>query len=1249
MRILILTLISAALIGADAHPLVPNGTGGWMPVQAGQTIYCPLTSGAYSAIPAAGTPISGQVYWATDTQTLYRCNGSAWVALTTSSAPSGAAGGDLGSTYPNPTVQGLKGLALPGVVTGAFLKLNGSGAWEFVSYGTGADQPAAGNDSRFTDARTPSGAAGGDLAGSYPNPTVGGILGLSLPGIVANSFPKLNGSGAWEFVTYGTGADTPVAGNDARLSNSRAPNGSASGDLSGTYPGPVVAGWSGAPLASTTPTTGHLMVANGTQWASVPVSGDLTLASSGAGTLASVGTAGTYTQVTTDAKGRVTAGATPSTLSGYGITDGMHNYGNAPGLLSGLFSARPSASIAGRIYVSTDTGALYLDSGSAWSLLLPSLSGDLTTSGTTATLAASGVGAGTFGSATQVAQLTVDAKGRLTAAGNVAITASATTLSGIVPLANGGTGANLSGTGGTGQLLKQTSSGGTVSVASLLNSDLPTSGVTAGTYKSATVNAQGIVTAGTNPTTLGGFGITDAVQNGGGAPVMLTGLDGSRPSASIVGRIYFASDTGKIWYDNGSAWLLELPALTGDLTTSGTTATLGASGVSSGTYGSAIAVPTVTYDAKGRATSATQTTIAIPASQVTSGTLAVARGGTGQSSYTDGQLLVGQTSSGSLVATTLTAGSGISVTNGSGTVTVASSPGNQVANSVFAGPSSGSATTPTFRALLAADVPGLPASQITSGTLSAQYGGTGLNGSSAANGSLPIGNGSGYSLATLTAGSGITVTNAAGAITIAASGSGSGTVTSVSQTVPSFLSVAGSPITTSGTLALTLSGSALPVSSGGTGIVTDTPYALMAGGTTSTGAFQQVSGLGTSGQILTSNGSGALPSWQAAPSGSGTVTSVAASVPSFLSVAGSPITTSGTLAISLSGTALPVANGGTGLTTSTAYGTIVAGTTGTGAWQNAGTGTTGQVLTSNGASALPTWQTVSGTGTVTSVAATVPAFLSVSGSPITTSGTLAVSLSGSALPVANGGSGQTSLTAYSLLAGGTTSTGAVQSISGLGTSGQVLTSNGASALPTWQTGGGGGVSSLNSLTGGLTIVAGSNITVTPSGTNITIASSGGGSGNVLQFSPCNLDLSSASSAGTGTTGRAFIPSQLGVIKGIRFYWSGPAETVDCSLWNSVATKVASIAVSATSTPGVFSGTFSSAYTLLASDVGSQMIISISDSSGTYLQGAVTSAVPSGSFSPPGVLFSASFLATTVDAFPTIPVSINEYIIEPTYQ
>ena len=51
---------------------------------------------------------------------------------------------------------------------------------------------------------------------------------------------------------------------------------------------------------------------------------------------------------------------------------------------------------------------------------------------------------------------------------------------------------------------------------------------------------------------------------------------------------------------------------------------------------------------------------------------------------------------------------------------------------------------------------------------------------------------------------------------------GSGTVTSVAATVPTFLSVSGSPITTSGTLAVTLSGTALPVLNGGTGVTTST-------------------------------------------------------------------------------------------------------------------------------------------------------------------------------------------------------------------------------------------------------------------------------------------------------------------------------------------------------------------------------------------------------------------------------------------
>jgi hypothetical protein len=56
-----------------------------------------------------------------------------------------------------------------------------------------------------------------------------------------------------------------------------------------------------------------------------------------------------------------------------------------------------------------------------------------------------------------------------------------------------------------------------------------------------------------------------------------------------------------------------------------------------------------------------------------------------------------------------------------------------------------------------------------------------------------------------------------------------------------------------------------------------------------------------------------------------------------------------------------------------------------------------------------------------------------------------------AVTVAQGGSGAASFTAYAVICGGTTSTGALQNVSGVGTSGQLLTSGGAGALPTWTT------------------------------------------------------------------------------------------------------------------------------------------------------------------------------------------------------
>lgn len=63
------------------------------------------------------------------------------------------------------------------------------------------------------------------------------------------------------------------------------------------------------------------------------------------------------------------------------------------------------------------------------------------------------------------------------------------------------------------------------------------------------------------------------------------------------------------------------------------------------------------------------------------------------------------------------------------------------------------------------------------------------------------------------------------------------------------------------------------VAGGGTGNTTFTAYSVICAGTSATGVFQNVSGLGSTGNVLTSNGAGALPTWQAAGgSGGGKVT-----------------------------------------------------------------------------------------------------------------------------------------------------------------------------------------------------------------------------------------------------------------------------------------------------------------------------------------------------------------------------------------
>jgi hypothetical protein len=92
---------------------------------------------------------------------------------------------------------------------------------------------------------------------------------------------------------------------------------------------------------------------------------------------------------------------------------------------------------------------------------------------------------------------------------------------------------------------------------------------------------------------------------------------------------------------------------------------------------------TLTGVVKGTGTSALTAGTVNLASEVT-GTLPVANGGTGQTSYTDGQLLIGNSSGNTLTKATLTQGSGVTITNGAGSITIAAT-GSGTVTSVDSG------------------------------------------------------------------------------------------------------------------------------------------------------------------------------------------------------------------------------------------------------------------------------------------------------------------------------------------------------------------------------------------------------------------------------------------------------------------------------------------------------------------------------------------------------------------------------------
>ena len=314
-----------------------------------------------------------------------------------------------------------------------------------------------------------------------------------------------------------------------------------------------------------------------------------------------------------------------------------------------------------------------------------------------------------------------------------------------------------------------------------------------------------------------------------------------------------------------------------------------------GTYGAASSVPVFVTNASGQVTSVTNTSIAIA-------NTAVSGLGTMSTQNANAVAITGGTINGTTVgATTAAAITGTTIT----------------ANTQFTG--AGTGLTGTASALSI----GGNAATATSAT-------TATNLAGGAAGSLPYQSATSTTAMLAAGANGQVLTLAAGVPSWATPTTG--TVTSVAMSVPAFLSVTGSPITSNGTLAISYSGTALPIANGGSGQ------------TTAQLAMNAFAGAVTSGSYLRGNGTNVVMS-----------TIQAADVPTLNQ------NTSGT-ASNVTGV-VAIANGGTNSSTATPTAGAVPYGTGT-AYAFTAAGTSGQVLTSAGAG-TPTWTTPVNYATVT--------------------------------------------------------------------------------------------------------------------------------------------------------------------------------------------------------------------------------------------------------------------------------------------